>query len=172
MTGTTHLAGGALAGAIAGHLAGDPVVGAVVGAIAGLLPDVDHPGSMVGRRLRPLAVFLEVVFGHRSITHTVWFVVGVSLLMGILTGTLNGLLAPFGWSGPATGLVAAAAGAGVFSHLLLDALTKSGIQPFLPVPLPDSLRRLEHIHGPLVTGDLLSEALVASACWLCTLFIL
>jgi len=172
MTGTTHIAGGALAGAIAGHLTGDPVVGTVIGAIAGLFPDVDHPGSLVGRRLRPIAVLLEVMFGHRSVTHTVWFCLGICLLVGILAGIVNGFLVPFGIQGLSVSLISMSVGAGALSHLALDALTRSGIRPFLPVPLPDPLRRLEHIHGPLTTGNLLSEALVTSVCWLLALYFL
>jgi len=171
-TGTTHIAGGALAGAIVGHLTGDPATGAVVGAIAGLFPDVDHPGSMVGRRFRPVAVLLETVFGHRSITHTIWFAVGISTLAGMLAGAVNGLLAPFGWVVFSPKLVTLAVGAGVFSHLVLDACTRSGIQPFTPLPLPGRFKKLEHIHGPLTTGSLLSEALAASVCWLLTLYFL
>lgn len=159
MTGSTHLAGGALAGSVAGHVLGDPVMGAVVGAIAGLLPDVDHPGSIAGRRLRPLAVVLESAFGHRSITHTLYFAVVMALLLGIISGLLGFLLpiVPAVWSTVAYAL------AGGLSHLILDGLTRSGISPLQPWSE-------WHISGPCVTGHVWSEVGVSALCWMLAIF--
>jgi membrane-bound metal-dependent hydrolase YbcI (DUF457 family) len=97
MMGTSHAATGLLAGAAVGSVLGshavDPVVCAAVGAGAALLPDLDEPGSTVGRSLglvttgaaRALRAASRAVYeatatevdlragkdgGHRHLTHT------------------------------------------------------------------------------------------------------
>lgn len=153
MTGKTHAAAGAFAGALAGRLAGDPLTGVAVGALAALLPDVDHPGSWAGRRLRPVSVLLELTAGHRTVTHTVWFCIAVGVLAALASVFVRPYAATLGltfvrwppW--PAAGLYAFL---GSLSHLALDACTRSGVEPLVPL-LPLRLR------GPLETGDPLVE---------------
>lgn len=156
MTGRTHATAGALTGALVGRLVGNPIPGLIVGALSALLPDIDHPGSEVGRRLRPVAVMLEAVAGHRTVTHTVWF----CLASGFIFYLLVAFLAKFNptitvvlhlkaltlipWEAGLFGLL------GSLSHLALDALTRSGVRPLEPV-------KDLHIAGPLVTGDPLTE---------------
>ena len=132
--GWTHAVAGAFVGALIGHAAGQPLAGAAIGGLAGLLPDVDHPGSTAGRWFRPVAVVLEGVFGHRTVTHTVWFVAAVAVGLTLLAGALKGLLAgylPRAW--PPAWLAFAAGLLGGLSHLALDAVTRSGIKPFAPL---------------------------------------
>jgi len=153
VTGKTHAAAGALAGSLVGKVVGDPVSGLAAGALAALLPDVDHPGSWAGRRLRPVSVLLEAVAGHRTVAHTVWFCLGVSALLAFLAGVLGAYASalPFPlplWIPPR--LAGLYAFAGALSHLALDALTRSGVEPLAPV-LPLRVR------GPLETGDPLVE---------------
>lgn len=112
---------------------GCPVAGAAVGAAAALVPDVDHPGSTVGRRLRPVAVVLEELWGHRSLTHTVWFALPAGLLLGALAARLGLPRA-----------CAAAGTAGALSHLALDALTRSGVEPLAPWG--------SRLRGPVASG--------------------
>lgn len=45
-----------------------------------LLPDIDHPGSWVGRRMRPVSRVLAAVLGHRGVTHSAVAVLAASLL--------------------------------------------------------------------------------------------
>ncbi|MGB9887630.1 MAG: metal-dependent hydrolase [Moorellales bacterium] len=147
MVGRTHAVAGAALGAAVGALGGPEAQAAaiLVGALSALLPDVDHPGSKAGRWLWPVAVWLEWGFGHRdSPTHT--------LLFAALCGAALGLLA---W--PFAGAIGLAAGAlGGASHLLLDALTKSGVAPFRPFSV-------RHFAGPFTTGGL-GEWLVLLPC--------
>ena len=146
LTGRTHAAAGAFFGALAGHAVGSPEAGLAVGALAALLPDIDAPGSIVGRRVRLVSVLLEALAGHRTVCHTVWFCLlvaaGFAALGSWATGLLKGASAL--WGLPAF--------AGALSHLLLDAATKSGVEPFAPLPLPGKLAYLAHPRGPLVTG--------------------
>ncbi|MEW6727556.1 MAG: metal-dependent hydrolase [Bacillota bacterium] len=152
MMGVTHAACGAFLGAAAGAAAGEPATGAWVAALAALLPDIDHPGSLVGRRIPVLPVLISALAGHRGITHTVWFCAGIAALAGFLA-------APAGM-GTAV-LVAACALVGGLSHLALDGLTLSGVAPFAPVALPGRLARLNHIRGPVRTGTGLIEGPVS-----------
>ncbi len=152
MMGTTHAAGGAFLGAVVGLAAGDPLLGAGVGAVAALLPDIDHPGSVVGRKVPVLPVLISALAGHRGITHTVWFCAGIAVLAGFLA-------AP---AGTATAvLVGACVLVGGLSHLALDGLTLSGVAPFAPMALPGRLARLNHIRGPVRTGTGLIEGPVS-----------
>lgn len=161
MRGYTHAAAGALVGALVGHCTGAPAAGAaVLGALAGLLPDIDHPGSVLGARLRPVSLLIELVAGHRTITHTLWFCLAVALLAGwlgrlgaVLTSGLPGSSALFlqSWFWMLVAFF------GCASHLALDALTVSGVEPLAPF-FRISLR------GPLQTGSIISEVPIAILC--------
>ncbi|RPF42004.1 inner membrane protein [Thermodesulfitimonas autotrophica] len=156
MTGHAHAAAGGFFGALAGKAFGDPLAGAVIGALAGLLPDIDHPGSTVGRKAPLIAAVLSGLFGHRTVTHTVWFCLVASLGLAF-AGALLGVYAVTYVSWPGLPVLFAASLAGGLSHLALDACTRSGVEPFAPLVLPGSLARLNHIAGPLKTGDPLTE---------------
>lgn len=86
-----------------------------------LLPDVDHTRSIVGKIFYPLAKWLSIKFGHRTITHSLLFylitllsVRGFELLyLGHLNYTI---------------LVAYA----LASHLVFDMCTRQGIPLFYP----------------------------------------
>jgi len=81
--------------------------------LAARLPDAD-------RRL-PLVP-------HRGPTHTVWFAGFVALAVSVGLGAVWGPLEPAGQV--VTGL---AAGLGVVSHLLADAITPAGVRPLWPI---------------------------------------
>ena len=129
-------------GAITGH----PFLGAVLGGIGGLLPDIDHPGSLLGRALPFISIPISVLFPHRTITHTIWFAAATALLplLVIFICSCSGLSASFDCY-----LTGAYLMAGSLSHLALDAPTNSGVAPFWPIPF--------RIKGPLTTGDPLVE---------------
>lgn len=148
MTGSTHAAAGAFLGALTGAALGSPEAGAVAGGLAALLPDLDHPGSAIGRRVPVIPALLEAVAGHRTITHTVWFCFAVAAGFGFLGNWLTG----FGLTAhmPKGFLLALPALIGSLSHLALDACTRSGVEPLAPL-LP------WHPRGPVVTGSWLVE---------------
>ena len=83
-----------------------------------LLPDIDHPNSTFGSRIRPVSTVLSWL-SHRGITHSVWAVL-VSLYV-LKTFDLANL-----WIHAIT--------IGYISHLLGDAITPAGIKPFWPIP--------------------------------------
>jgi len=153
MMGYTHAAAGAFVGAAVGQIAGMPGFGASIGALAAVLPDIDHPGSIIGRHLRPASVLLEVTAGHRTITHTMWFCLGIGVLAGFSARMFQCSIGQFFNSAP-TWLWFCVAVLGAMSHLLLDGLTHSGVEPFSPV-LSLSFR------GPVRTGGILELPVTA-----------
>jgi inner membrane protein len=88
-------------------------------AIAGaLLPDIDHPGSWVGRRARPVSTAIAAVLGHRGVTHSALAVAGLVALL-VYTGTHRGAV----W----------ALAVGYLSHLAADMLTPRGLRLAWPL---------------------------------------
>lgn len=151
--GTTHALGGAVVGTAIGTAFGSPLAGLAAGMFGGLLPDIDTPESLLGRKIPVISTLIAELCDHRSVTHTLYFVVAAGLLVA-LAGHLLHL------SGALLGL---AAGAGALSHLVLDSLTRSGVAPLPPLP--------KRFAGPLVTGDVTSESFT-SLVFLVLLFLL
>lgn len=90
---------------------------ALAAAVLGsLLPDIDHPNSWAGRKLRPISVPLSLLVGHRGITHSLLAVIGGIALLAAMGGN---------W-------VAAPIIIGYLSHLAADSLTPSGVPLLWP----------------------------------------
>jgi inner membrane protein len=99
----------------AGMFEGPEIAAAMVGS---LLPDIDHPHSFVGRRLRLISVPLAAVVGHRGVTHSIFAVMAATTSMFLWWGE------EWSWL--------AALGIGYLSHLLGDWMTPSGIPLLWP----------------------------------------
>lgn len=103
------------AASLYGHIPADKL--AFGYAVAGaLLPDIDHPKSWVGRRLRIISVPLSAMVGHRGLTHS---------LLAVAAGIV--VLYGYGLRGEAAPLVV-----GYLSHLAADALTPGGVPLLWP----------------------------------------
>ena len=79
-----------------------------------LLPDIDHPRSKLGRKVK----FVSWLFEHRGFTHSIYALILVALISNSLTSNLNntyGLLIGF------------------MSHLVADSLSKEGVMFFHPL---------------------------------------
>ncbi|TCZ65938.1 metal-dependent hydrolase [Roseicella aquatilis] len=116
----SHVALGAAAWiAVAPHLGRPPLdpEALALAVLGGLLPDVDHPKSWAGRRLRPISDAVAGVFGHRGVTHSLLAVLGCGWLLH------QGWL-PARWAEPLV--------AGYLSHLLGDLLTPQGLRLLWP----------------------------------------
>ena len=109
-------------------------------AVAGsLLPDLDHPRSWVGQRLRPISRPLAAAFGHRGVTHSLLAVCGGALLLrahGVSRFVVDPLVT------------------GYLSHLGADLLTPAGLR--LAWPLRGS------VAVPLCRTGSLAEAVVVA----------
>lgn len=100
---------------LSGHPPAEPQ--ALAAALLGsLLPDIDHPQSWAGRKMRVISVPLSLVVGHRGITHSLLAVAGAIALLAIM----------------GTGWMAAPVVIGYLSHLMADALTPSGVPLLWP----------------------------------------
>jgi len=83
---------------------------------ASLLPDIDHTKSPIGKLFYPIAKYLDKKFGHRTITHSLIFVVASILIVKSFL--------PFNFT-----LVFAF---GLISHLLFDMVTVQGVPLLYP----------------------------------------
>jgi inner membrane protein len=90
--------------------------------IASLLPDIDHPGSKLGKRFK----FLNMFFQHRGFFHSLIAMVLFTFLISLINFNL-----------------AMAFFLGYILHLLLDSFTKSGIYIFYPFSLKKSKGKLK-----------------------------
>jgi len=126
MTGSTHMAGGAVAAltflTIAHpditqpHLA---LAAAGVGIVGGLLPDIDHPNSIISKKLKPVSALVTTLFSHRGLFHApALYLIFWALWL---------------WKCPSAYVMYGnCAFAGIASHLALDFLNPMGIPLFLP----------------------------------------
>lgn len=137
MTGKTHKIGGLTAGIITTTLLFDNpfekstlLIGIplVICAIFGsLLPDLDHPGSTLGKKVPFISSPLSHLFGHRGFIHSplLCLIIGVLLLSFYPTipATYKSI-----YLGVTLGITV-----GYASHLFLDALTVSGVPLLSPI---------------------------------------
>jgi inner membrane protein len=126
MMASTHVTFGVLSTMAVGAVAGTPLHGdlpaLVVGGTASLLPDIDHPGSALGRLCPALSARLERTVGHRTATHSLAASAGLAVALAPLWGAW-----PIGY---------ASAIVGFLSHLLLDCATLTGVPLLYPRPRP------------------------------------
>lgn len=121
MTGKTHLLGGIAASLAYAHITNEsPMILVGAGIVGALLPDICHSGSKIGRKLPVLSKIINAVFGHRTFTHSLLFLVLIALLMN----------AYFPNDVVKSGLIV-----GMISHYVLDMATKNGIKLFFPLDL-------------------------------------
>lgn len=118
MTGKTHIIGGIAAGlAFAQITQYEPAILLGAGAIGAVIPDICHGGSKIGRTFPLISKIINGLFGHRTFTHSLLFLLLAALLLR--TFLPNEALS--------AGLLI-----GMASHLLLDMATRNGIKLFFP----------------------------------------
>jgi membrane-bound metal-dependent hydrolase YbcI (DUF457 family) len=89
--------------------------------IGSIIPDIDHTKSVIGKAFYPVAKYLSVNYGHRTITHSLLFLIGICTISVFIE---NNFREDFSIS---TILFFS-----VFSHLLFDMVTLQGIPLFYP----------------------------------------
>ena len=137
MMGKTHLAAGILAGELTAlayyHASIIPAL-IVIGsaAIGSLLPDIDHPGSLLSsssRLSRHISNSIAAVTPHRGLTHT-------PIFAGLIIAALYYFLQQhIKYCDP----ICIGLAVGILSHLVLDTLTERGVMWFWPI-VPKHLR--------------------------------
>lgn len=101
-----------------------------------LLPDIDMPYSGIGKIFFPISRILYRKFGHRNITHSVFF----------MTLSLTPVMIFSDYFFPA--LIAYS------SHLIADSLTYTGIPWLWPYH-----KNFNFLGGPIITGSLTETCL-------------
>ncbi|MFD1362699.1 metal-dependent hydrolase [Lentibacillus salinarum] len=134
---TTH----SLSGMVAGFaVTGGDWKGAVAGGIAGMVPDIDEPRSHIGRPFFFLAIPINKIFGHRTLTHSLLFTVVLGFILwpflssSIVLGTVAGMLAHISGdmvTGKVKFLYPLQVSIGIpvsrFNYLLIDRITRLGL---------------------------------------------
>ena len=114
MTGATHIAGAVVTMAVARGMGLEVGPLELVVCMAGsLVPDIDTQNAGMGRFLRPVSGFLEKRIGHRTLTHSLLFLVGLWLVLLPLSSINPSSVTAF--------LI------GVLSHILLDTANVNGV---------------------------------------------
>ncbi|RHW39468.1 hypothetical protein D1B33_01085 [Lysinibacillus yapensis] len=106
------------------------VSGGVVlcGALLGsLLPDIDHRNSYIGRKLKVASFIISKTLGHRSVIHTPLVIFAFSALLYFFSKELTGQ------SQVLSSYFIMGLSAGMWSHLLLDMMTRRGIPLLYPI---------------------------------------
>ncbi|GAK11100.1 metal-dependent hydrolase [Geomicrobium sp. JCM 19039] len=111
----------------------------------GLLPDICQPNSKAGSRVSLLSTTIRRLFGHRTFTHSLIFLLIIGVVVGLIPGQFGLMLQ--------VGIML-----GMISHFLLDMLTSRGIQLFYPIN--QTVRFPFHTR----TGSLLGEGSVWVVC--------
>ena len=125
MTAPNHIVGGIVVTGIFGGIAGINILEKweyiLICIIFSLLPDIDHPGSIMGRTFKPISRFINRTYGHRTITHNL-------AALGVVCFATWLICQGAGLVGPWTFLVFG----GYFSHLIFDMMTVAGVPLFYP----------------------------------------
>jgi inner membrane protein len=119
----SHALIGGAAGVAVAHATGTSMLAAgIIASFAALLPDLDHPHSVVGRLLPRW--WHRLTPGHRGPTHSLVWCAGLAVVAYAANSAVNGE--------PAGLLLALAVLAGALSHVLADGLTVAGVPLWWP----------------------------------------
>lgn len=127
-------------GLAAGYLLSGSLEMSAISGVAALLPDIDHPGSYIGRKIPVIPTVLKWTVGHRGPFH--------SLAAALVAGAIALII-----GGKAIGL---AVMVGYLAHLLGDLFTLSGVPLLFPLKF--------NTRVPLIkTGGVLEKLVVFPA---------
>lgn len=140
MKGKSHLICGTIAGlgcamvsSELNNVGAPEIISMVVcSSFASLLPDIDMPNSKLGKVVKPYAKIINKLFGHRTITHSVLWLIPMIIFLVKYIDTEFALL----WAGIITGFM---------SHIISDTFTKGGV-PWL-YPFKTKRYHLTNIHS-------------------------
>ncbi|MBA8762000.1 metal-dependent hydrolase [Staphylococcus coagulans] len=124
MTGKTHSAAGILVGAaVATHYQLDifeMTTSIVLSALASIFPDICHTKSKIGQKLPLLSFIFKHLFGHRTLTHSLVFVLSIYFVLHMIETPIYYMISII---------------CGMLSHIILDMLTPRGVHLFFPIPI-------------------------------------
>jgi len=127
-------------GLAAGYLLSGSLEMSAISGVAALLPDIDHPGSYIGRKIPVIPTVLKWTVGHRGPFHSLAAALGAGIIALIVGGKVVGLAVLIGY----------------LAHLLGDLFTLSGVPLLFPLKF--------NARVPLVkTGGVLEKLVVFPA---------
>ncbi|WP_332693001.1 metal-dependent hydrolase [Halalkalibacter lacteus] len=157
MKGPTHIVGGLAAATFTMNVLSvhiqEPIIFYGAALFGAIIPDICHPRSMIGRTVPLLSNMLSKMFGHRSITHSLFFI--FLIYWGLQQLEFRGS------NDLQLGIIV-----GVISHIILDLLTPQGTKLFYPIK--------SNIRIPFYvkTGSILGENSVMAILLVMTIYLL
>lgn len=102
--------------------------------LGALFPDIDEPSSTLGKKTLGISNAIKALFGHRGLTHSIAFIVGIGILLLFLSTFSTGMLREIPLLNLEAVLEIFIFGflLGCVLHLIGDMLTLSGVPLFLP----------------------------------------
>jgi len=89
--------------------------------IGSLLPDIDHTKSWIGKAVYPIAKWLSRNYGHRTITHSIFFLMGIYIISLFIEKNFREDYS-----------ISTILFFSILSHLIFDMVTLAGIPLFYP----------------------------------------
>jgi inner membrane protein len=86
-----------------------------------LLPDIDHTKSWIGKFFYPIAKYISVNYGHRTITHSIFFLIGIVVFSIFIERNFSDNYS-----------ISVILFFSVLSHYIFDMVTLQGIPLFYP----------------------------------------
>ena len=125
MTAPNHIAGGIVFTGLfcsffSINIFANPVF-IVLTILGSLLPDIDHTKSWIGKSVYPIAKWLSRNYGHRTITHSIFFLVGIFLISLFIEKNFREDYS-----------ISTILFFSMLSHLIFDMVTLAGIPLFYP----------------------------------------
>jgi inner membrane protein len=89
--------------------------------LGSLLPDIDHTKSWIGKSVYPIAKWLSRNYGHRTITHSIFFLIGIFLISLFIEKNFREDYS-----------ISTILFFSILSHFIFDMVTLAGIPLFYP----------------------------------------
>ena len=125
MTAPNHVAGGIVFTGLFTSLFSINIfenpINIIITIIASLLPDIDHTKSLIGKLFFPIAKWLSINYGHRTITHSLIFITSITIISVFIEKIFSNNLE-----------ISIILFFGILSHLIFDMVTLQGIPLFYP----------------------------------------
>jgi inner membrane protein len=86
-----------------------------------LLPDIDHTRSWIGKFFYPIAKYISVNYGHRTITHSIFFLIGIIVFSIFMERNFSDNYS-----------ISVILFFSILSHFIFDMVTLQGIPLFYP----------------------------------------
>ncbi|QJC31068.1 metal-dependent hydrolase [Enterobacteriaceae endosymbiont of Macroplea mutica] len=119
-----------------------------------LLPDIDHPKSIIGNKFKYISYLCAKIFCHRGFTHSIGAIYSIILIIKIISTNITLLIIPI-----KLGIII-----GYCSHICADMLTPSGVLLLWPLK--------QRFRIPIIKKKLFTENFFCYIYFICSLYLL